>query len=397
MKALKADDLIADEIDVVELLSAADVKPEAVCWIWPGWIAAGKLHVLAGPPGTGKTTLALALAATISSGGRWPDGSRAAAGGVVVWSGEDGIADTLVPRLLASEAGMSRVHFVHRVTDHTGRRSFDPAVDMEALELALARMEERPTMLIVDPIVSAVGGDSHNNAETRRSLQPLVDLGVRIKCAVVGISHFSKGTSGRDPVERVTGSIAFGALARVVMAAVKTTAPEGTPGPRLFARAKCNLGPDGGGFCYSLEQVKVPNAPGVIASRVLWGDPVEGEARALLAAAEVENDAEARSMTDEATDWLRQYLEGGAVPADDATREARKLGLSDKAIRKARKRLGVKSRKAGMRSGWEWVLPGHAKASEGVEDDLPLKRGAFDAFGGDRASSGLPTPDVEVF
>lgn len=382
----------------VELLCAANVRAEAVHWHWHGWLAAGKLHILAGPAGTGKTTLAIALAATLTIGGRWPDGTRASVADVVIWSGEDGIADTLAPRLAANGADSARVHFVRSVADDGERRPFDPATDTPLLALALSRLPTPPALLIVDPIVSAVAGDSHKNSETRRSLQPLVDLGERIGCAILGISHFSKGTTGRDPVERVTGSIAFGALPRVVMAAVKTTAQDGTPGPRLFARAKSNLGPDGGGFHYSLDQVPLPGSPDVTASRVLWGDPVEGEARALLAAAEVDPDSEARSMTDEAADWLRHFLDDGAIPADEATREARKLGFTDKALRKARERLGVRSRKAGMRGGWEWALsPKMPSTPEGDQDALSQREGAFDAFGEKRAPWARGDDVGEVF
>ena len=347
----------ADSGPRVELQCASDVEPEAISWLWPGWLAAGKLHILAGPAGTGKTTLAIALAATITSGGRLPDGSRAAPADVVIWSGEDGIADTLVPRLLANGANAGRARFVRSVADGDERRPFDPAKDTPHLALALARLSHPPALLIVDPIVSAVAGDSHKNTETRRALQPLVDLGRQLGCAILGISHFSKGTSGRDPVERVTGSIAFGALPRLVLAAVKTMDEDGKPGPRLFARAKANIGPDGGGFHYSLEQIALADRPDVQASRVLWGDPVEGEARTLLAAAEVDNDADERTMTSDAVEWLREYLGAGPMPADDATREARKIGHSDKAIRTARTRLGVKTRKVGLRDGWEWSLP----------------------------------------
>ena len=390
---------VSDPGPRVELLCAADVRPEAVRWHWNGWLAAGKLHILAGPAGTGKTTLALALAATITSGGRWPDGTRATLGSVAMWSGEDGIADTLVPRLIANGADMIRIQFARSVADQGGRRPFDPATDVPALALELARHPARPALLIVDPIVSAVAGDSHKNSETRRALQPLVDLGERLGCAILGISHFSKGTSGRAPVERVTGSLAFGALARLVMAAVETTTADGDAGPRLFARAKSNLGPDGGGFHYALEQVHVPTKGNAdaIASRVLWGARVEGKARVLLAAAETEPDSDVRSMTDEAADWLRALLDGGAMPADEAIREARKLGLTDKAIRKARERLGVTSRKAGMRGGWEWALPGHAKVPEGVEVAQPMRRGALGAFGSLGAPSGSSTADGEVF
>jgi len=393
----------ADSGPRVELQCASDVEPEAISWLWPGWLAAGKLHILAGPAGTGKTTIAIALAATITSGGRWPDGSRAVPADVAIWSGEDGIADTLAPRLHANGANTGRVRFVRSVADGDERRPFDPADDMPLLALALARLPHPPALLIVDPIVSAVAGDSHKNTETRRALQPLVDLGRQLGCAILGISHFSKGTSGRDPVERVTGSLAFGALARLVLAAVKTTDADGRPGPRLFARAKSNIGPPGGGFRYELGQVALAAWPGVQASRVLWGDPVEGEARELLAAAEVDNDADERTMTSDAVEWLREYLGAGPMPADVATREARKMGHSDKAIRTARTRLGVKPRKVGLRDGWEWSLPhthdATTKAPNPPEDaqDAHLSNGAPWAPSADERASSAAEIATEDF
>lgn len=390
-------EVAADTGPRVALVCANDVKPEAVTWLWDGWLPAGKLCILAGPPGTGKTTLALAMAATVTIGGRWPDGTKATPGDVAIWSGEDGIADTIVPRLLANGADPKRVHIVRDVIEGVERRPFDPAKDTPELALALARLPVLPTLLIVDPIVSAVAGDSHKNSETRRALQPLVDLGERIGCVIVGVSHFSKGTSGRDPVDRVTGSLAFGALARVVLAAVKTKVGDGSPGPRLLARAKSNLGPDGGGFHYDLEQVELPGRPSMFASCVLWGDAVEGEARTLLASAEAEPDDDAESTASEATDWLRHFLEGGAMPAEEGIREAKKLGFTDKTIRGARNRLGVISRKTGMRRGWEWVLPKAPSAPEDVEGAPIQKEGAFDAFDKDGASSGANTDPAEVF
>ncbi len=71
----------------VNLIRAADVTPEPITWLWNGWLAAGKMHILGGAPGTGKTTISMGLAATVTTGGRWPDGSRSIAGNVVIWSG----------------------------------------------------------------------------------------------------------------------------------------------------------------------------------------------------------------------------------------------------------------------------------------------------------------------
>jgi putative DNA primase/helicase len=97
-------------------------------------------------------------------------------------------------------------------------------------------------MVIVDPVVTVVPGDSHKNTEVRRALQPLVGFATELDAAVFGVSHFTKGTAGRDPVERVTGSVAFGALPRVVMAAARVN--EGNAERRIFCRAKSNIGPD---------------------------------------------------------------------------------------------------------------------------------------------------------
>ncbi len=346
---------------MVELVLGSTIKPEAIRWLWDGWIAAGKLHVMAGPSGTGKTTLALGIAATITNAGRWPDGTRAAAGDVVVWSGEDGIADTLVARLTVNDADMRRVRLVRGVKEAGGDRSFDPATDTPALELALARMESRPVLLIVDPIVSAVAGDSHKNTETRRSLQPLVDLGERIGCAILGISHFSKGSAGRDPVERVTGSLAFGALARIVLAVVKTTDDEGKPGPRLLARAKSNLGPDGGGFHFELDQFELADAPNIRASRVLWGDAVEGEARALLASAEADADPDERAQEDDAKTWLVATLTdaGGSLGLSEVKAAARQTGIPLRSIYRARLKAGIGTKTTGFGKTRAsiWTLP----------------------------------------
>ena len=82
------------------LQKASELKPKPINWIWGGWIASGKFHLLGGVAGTGKTTISLALLASITTGGRFPDGSKAPKGNVVVWTGEDDVCDTLTPRLI---------------------------------------------------------------------------------------------------------------------------------------------------------------------------------------------------------------------------------------------------------------------------------------------------------
>lgn len=345
------------------------ITPEAMRWIWDGWLAAGKMHLIGGQPGTGKTTIATALGATITLGGRWPDGTHAGKGTVVMWSGEDDPKDTLMPRFRAAGADMTRVFLVDGIREDGERLPFDPACDTDLLREALAG-QENVRLLIVDPIVSAVAGDSHKNGEVRRALQPLVDLCMELDCALLGVTHFSKGTSGRDPTERITGSLAFGALARLVMVTAKRDAEDGQPAQRILMRAKSNIGPDGGGFAYDLVQGELPGFPGVQASSVLWGQAIEGSAREILADVERQDDGE----RDDAPGFLRELLAYGARPAKEIFAEASSAGFSKDAMHRAKRKIGAVAVKRGGNFGggkqeWVWQLPAEdgASAAEGVE------------------------------
>lgn len=352
----------------VLLTRASDLAPEPIDWLWDGWLAAGKMHVFGGAPGTGKTTISMGLAATVTTGGRWPDGTRALIGNVVIWSGEDDPADTLIPRLAQSGADLSRAFFIGDVCEDGERRAFDPARDIEPLRRKLAEVGD-VLLLIVDPIVSAIAGDSHKNAEVRRGLQPLADLAASMRCALLGITHFSKGTGGRDPVERLTGSLAFGALARVVLVAAKHQ-EEGEDGRtvRLFCRAKSNIGPDDGGFEYELRQGELDSHPGIFASAVHWGNAVEGAARELLATADAtDDDSDASSVVD-AKRFLADLLADGPMRAGDVFKDAEGAGYSRRAIQRAANKLNARREKQGMKGGWLWALPKNPDPPEDAED-----------------------------
>lgn len=345
----------------VSMIRGSDLTPQPIQWIWPGWLASGKVHILGGAPGTGKTTISLSLAATISSGGLWPDGSQAPEGKVVVWSGEDDPSDTLVPRLKLSGAKLDNIYFVGNVHHGHERRAFDPALDTDSLLQQLMKLND-VRLLIVDPIVSAIAGDSHKNAEVRRSLQPLADLAASLRCALLGITHFSKGTTGKEPVERLTGSLAFGALARIVMVAAKHQVTSGdTDSQRVFLRAKSNIGPEKGGFAYELVQSEIREHPGVIASCVQWKEPIDGSARDLLREAdEVPDDIDRESLPD-AKIFLHDLLSDGPKSAKDIRKDADGAGYSWATIRRAQQKLGIKARKEGGHFGgyqkWVWALP----------------------------------------
>jgi putative DNA primase/helicase len=333
------------------LVRASELRPEPVRWLWPGWLARGKLHIIGGQPGAGKTTLAMAKAAIVSRGGRWPDGSHSPLGNVVIWSGEDDPADTLVPRLIASGADMTRVYFVDAMTEGNERRPFDPAKDIAAL-LAVIEKIGGTALIIVDPVVNAVAGDSHKNTETRRALQPLVDLAASANAALLGITHLSKGTAGREPIERITGSIAFGALARVVMIAGKEGETEdGTPPRRFLARAKSNIGPDEGGFAYELRQEPMPGDDRIIASFAVFGEAIEGTARDMLAAAEAES-SEDKGAFGEAEDFLKEQLAEGPVLTTELRSAAAAHAIGWRTVESAKKALGVEAFRHDNK--WSW-------------------------------------------
>lgn len=361
----------APEQPGVELLRGDKVKMEAVAWLWRDYLPAGKFVILGGAPSCGKTTIALSLAAVITSAGHWPDGWVCRdAGDVLIWSGEDDPATTLAPRLVAAGADMRRVNFVQGRTDG---EPFDPARDIDLLEVAAQKLAS-PKLLIVDPIVSAVAGDNNKNNEVRRSLQGIVDLAARLDCTVIGIHHFSKGTQGRDPVERVSGSLAYGALARVVLVAAKEQA-EGDEAPRrVFVRAKSNLGPDGGGFAYTLEQIEV--APHVFGQRVAWHEALQGEARELLATAEAEPQRDAdTSATEQAAEFLRDMLADGPILSKQLKADAAEAGHSWSTLKLAKQQIGVEARREGFGKdgAWVWLLPTAPRSIEDKGDTIEAK------------------------
>ena len=340
----------------VELKAAASIEPTAIEWLWPGWLAQGRLHLLAGAPGAGKTTIALAMAAAISNGDCWPDGSRAPVGNIVMWSGEDDAADTLVPRLEAAGADRSRIFFVGRTREDRVLRPFDPARDMPALADALKKAGD-VKLVIIDPVAMVAVRDSHRNAETRRDLQPVVDLCRETGAAALGIHHFAKGSAGREPQERLIGSIAFSAMARVVMVAARTTTSDGSPPKNVLLRAKSNIGPDAGGFEYVIGQAALPDHPGLFASRVDWGVRIEGHAREVLA--EAERPAQDQGPLEEAGAFLRAILANGPLSATEVLKAATAEGIAGTTLKRAKAKLGVVSSRVGFGPGGEckWSLP----------------------------------------
>ena len=347
----------------VVLTCGSELTPVAVDWLWRNWLALGKFHLLAGAPGQGKTTIAMSLAATVMIGGRWPDGTRCAPGNVLIWSGEDDPADTLLPRLLAAGADRTRCFFISGARIDGEVQPFDPSTDMGRLLEAVTQIGGIK-MLVVDPVVSAVTGDSHKNTEVRRALQPLVDLAAAAQCVLLGITHLSKGGQGSDPTQRVIGSVAFTAVARVVLLAARVKSEDGED-TRILVRSKSNIGPDDGGFQYHMDQVPVEAFPGIEAARIAWGKSVEGNASQLLTDPNEGNaadDEEQSSARDSAEDFLKELLKDGPAPTKHVEAEAKAAGIAWRTVRRASDALTVKKQKSN--GSWYWSLPGISNLSK---------------------------------
>ncbi|MEI7604288.1 MAG: AAA family ATPase [bacterium] len=329
-------------------------------FVWNQWIASSMLNIIAGQPGSGKTTIALSIASIISRGGEFPDGTVATCGNVLIWSGEDGIAITLAPKLSAMGADLSNIYFVDGVNAVNGDFiPFDPAIHINTIYNKTQEIGN-VSMIIVDPIVSAISGDSHKNAEVRRGLAPLVELGKETGAAILGITHLSKGTQGREPIDRITGSLAFCAVARIVMIATKLKSISAGYSS-ILARAKSNIGPDDCGFGYNIELRDVPKYSDLRATCIKWGELVSGSAKDILDAAEDVDNTVSKNQKNGVSKWLENTLksEGGSMSSEDVIRSGINEGYSESTIRRVCKKIGIISRISGFGCDKEstWSLP----------------------------------------
>lgn len=130
-----------EDNDGITLLRASDVTPKPINWILKDWLAMGEFHILAGAGGTGKTTLALSIASTITTGGFFPNGVRCSTiGNVLIWSGEDTIERTLVPRLIASGADLNKCFFITEYSEKGKKRAFNPSTDFPKLNEEIKKL-----------------------------------------------------------------------------------------------------------------------------------------------------------------------------------------------------------------------------------------------------------------
>jgi len=349
------------------LLTAATTAPILIKWLWYGWLAAGKFHILAGAPGTGKTTLAMCIIAAISNGGHnrfnWPDKSATPHGHVIIWSGEDGIEDTIIPRLIAAGANLNFIHIIHGIAEHDHSRSFNFDTDLSQLK---QKVEEigGVVLILIDSIVQAVSGDSNKNSDVRKALLPLIELGEEHSCAILGITHVNKNSKGKDPLDRVTGSLAFGAAARLVWftTKVKSELDDGTPPSCILVRAKSNIEKDDGGFEYFIQSADFQYGSETFrCSNIRWNETaLEGSNKELVKAAEGGGTFENIGAVEAAENFLKTNLANGPLPWSEIEARALLADVSKGSIKKAKAKLGVQHKKqsgVGQNGPSIWRLP----------------------------------------
>ena len=348
-----ADGRSGDNGSQLVAVNAASIVPESFDWIWEGRLARGKHTCIAGEPGVGKSQATIAIIANITKGGEWPCGEgRAPVGNALIFSSEDGAADTIVPRLMAAGADLNRVEIISAVQDGNARRSFSMQHDLPLLERKIAKFGD-VAIVTIDPVSSYLGKvDSHKNSEVRSVLEPLSEMADRHGTAILSVTHLAKtgASAGRKALDRIIGSVAFTGAPRAVFVVVDDPEHEGR---KLFLPVKNNLGPAPQGLAYTLAQVQIADERGVIeTSSVRWAsEPVNITANEAMAADAT--DPGSRTAKAEAMEFLEQVLANGPQPVSDINRMAKDHGLTDKAVRSARQTLGVKIDREGFGQGLE--------------------------------------------
>ncbi|MCC7086567.1 MAG: AAA family ATPase [Pirellulales bacterium] len=373
--------------------SLSDVEPEEVSWLWPGRIALGKVTMIAGDPGLGKSFLSLDIAARVSTGASWPDSDECAPhGGVVVLTCEDGLADTIRPRLDAAGADVRRIIALQGVaaTDDEGsyQRGVDLSRDLSTVEAAIDFAPDC-RLLIVDPFPAFLGKtDSHKNAEVRSVIAPLAELAERRQFAVLGITHLSK--SERQAIYRCMGSLAFAAAARAVWAVTKDARDE-EKRRRLFLPIKNNLGNDLSGLSFTLATKYGDGGVPCVAWSAEPVDDVTADESLTSPTKPRGRPAEGR---DSAVWFLQQALANGPRPANDIKDEATNGHLiSARSLDRAKAVLGVECYRERIPGPWVWRLPTLPKttlpkASRGNYGDV----GNVANFSGKTPDSTTPKP-----
>lgn len=371
-----ASDDAEEEETYVEDVLLSDVREEPVRWLWRGRIPLGKLTLLDGDPGLGKSHVTHDLAARITTGRPMPDGAAGVEGGVVLLSAEDGLADTVVPNLRAAGGDPARVRVVRCMWDRdpaTGvrrRRPFRLPQDVPYLKRTIQKVDAR--LLIIDPLMDYLDAsvNSWREQNVRPALASVIALAEETGIAVLCVRHLNKG-DGTNALYRGGGSIAIIAVARSGLLIAQD--PDDPQNARVLASSKSNLGPPMPSLRYRIlcgqasQELEGKEEGEVIAAApsVEWLGTCDYTAAQLLSAVASATAPGAAPALATACAFLRLALAGGARPFNEIKDGARAAEISLATLNRARRQLGIRAQKVGFDGGhWVWALPPAAEAAD---------------------------------
>lgn len=341
----------------------ADVQPEIVEWLWEGRLPLGKLVILEGDPGLGKSTLMIDMAARVTTGAGWPQSTArtVSPAGVLFLSYEDGAADTVRPRADAAGADCRRIHMFDTVAKN-GEPHKLPTLPADVPCIEHLVKEHGVRLVVIDTLNAALAGgtDSKNGADMRQALVPLAKMAEAAHVCVVVLRHNVKAAVGRA-INAGSGSIDIAGQARVVLAVhddPTSDADDSDSGRRVLTVVKNNLVRMPATLAWHLE-----DQGGV--ARVVWDGVSAFTAEALH---ELRTGGEPRrgGATQDAMDFLVSALSRGARSMRDVEAAAESAGHTKATLKIARLRLGVRSEKSKGAGGiWRWSLPDEGGAATG--------------------------------
>ena len=313
----------------LELIRMSDIQPEEVQWLWYPYIPLGKLTVIQGDPGEGKTTFVLAVIAALTKGEALPEREPLDPVNILYQTAEYGLADTIRPRLDALGADCSRI----LVIDESKRE-----LSLSDERIRQAMEETGAKLLVLDPLQAYLGAevDMHRANEVRPILKRLGSVAEQMGCAVVLIRHLNK-MQGQKSGHRGMGSVDFQAAARSVLLVGRT---KEDPQLRIVVPDKSSLAPEGESIAFALD----PELG------FQWKGYCAYNAEELLGG----STKQVQTKTMQAEETLRNLLDKPA-PAEEILRRITAAGISERTLMTAKKNLSVLSEKRGAQ--WFWRLP----------------------------------------
>jgi hypothetical protein len=327
-----------------QVLCLCDCQPQPREWLWPGRVAAGKLTLIDGDPSQGKSLLTLDLVARLSTARPLPDGPGLGQPLSAVLIGtEDGLGDTIRPRLQASGADLTRVHaFVVRPPEGGQRLPVFPD-DSDLLRETLVETGAR--LVVIDPLAGVFRGGL-SGFQVRRSLAPLAAIAEEMHAAILMVRHLTKGGKGQRAIYRGTGAIDLIGCARTAF--LVGSHPE-DDNLRVLACTKINVAEPPPALGFRIEPGQ--NGESIIA----WTGEVDASADDLV----LPLGRPHGQAVEQACAIVKDLLRAGPQPVDEILRQAQEAGVSRRTLQRAKAELGIQSEfhqdKQGK--GWIWTLP----------------------------------------